>query len=196
MQKPTCSIESCEREAGNRGWCNAHYLRYRRHGDPRGSARIPSTEERFWSRVDKSGGECWNWTGGLKNGYGQFNGYQDGARRNLKAHRVSFELANGPIPTGLEIDHICHNRACVSPTHLRLATHKQNNEHLQGAKASSASGIRGVFWNKRTKKWVAEVQHHGKSHHLGYFDSVAAAEVAAIAKRLELFTHNDTDRAA
>jgi len=196
MNKPTCSIESCEREAGSsRGWCNAHYLRHRRYGDPQGSARKPTPDERFWSKVEKSE-TCWNWTGGLKNGYGQMNADDNGVRRSLRAHRMSFEFANGPIAPGLEIDHICHNRACVNPSHLRAVTHKQNNEHLQGAKASSTSGIRGVFWFNRTKKWVVSVHHHGKAHHVGYFEDIVEAEAAAIAKRIELFTHNDVDRAA
>ena len=195
MEKRTCSIKDCEQEASKRGWCNAHYLRFRRYGDPTGKPKIQPEEERFWSYVDKTGA-CWEWTGGLNKGYGQINTTRGGTRRNLKAHRVSFELANGPIASGLEIDHICHNRRCVNPEHLRAVTHKQNNEHLQGAKASSTTGIRGVHWYPRTKKWVASVSHFGKSYHIGYFDNIAEAEAAAIAKRLELFTHNDLDRVA
>ena len=73
---------------------------------------IPSAD-RFWSRVDKSG-DCWLWTGSLWDGYGRcyFAGRSD------FAHRVSYRLLVGPIPTGKQLDHLCRNRACVNPAHL------------------------------------------------------------------------------
>lgn len=83
-----------------------------------------SWEERFWSKVDKSG-DCWIWTAGTRRGYGQF--YKDG--RHQPSHRVSFESANGPIPEGLVVDHICRNPSCVRPTHLRAVTQRQNLLH-------------------------------------------------------------------
>lgn len=61
--------------------------------------RIP-IEERFWKRVAKAGpDDCWEWTGGkTKHGYGTIStGVEDGCRTKL-AHRVSWELANGPLP--------------------------------------------------------------------------------------------------
>ncbi len=77
--------------------------------------------ERFWSRVDKSG-ECWLWTGQLSNkGYGVFNI----GVTNL-AHRVSYYALRGPIPEGLELDHLCRVTACVNPAHLEAVTHQEN----------------------------------------------------------------------
>lgn len=52
------------------------------------------------------------------------NGY--GIRGNRLAHRVAFELHNGPIPEGLEIDHLCGNRSCVNVAHLEAVTHAEN----------------------------------------------------------------------
>lgn len=149
--------------------------------------------DRFWSKVDTSG-DCWNWTASVtKQGYGQFSiGGRHGHK--LYAHRYSFELVNGDIPSGLQIDHICHNRKCVNPEHLRLATNKQNHEHYRGPTVRSTSGIRGVYWHKTSQKWQATVGHHGEIVHVGIFEHREDAEQAVIAKRNELFTHNDKDR--
>jgi len=114
---------------------------------------------------------------------------------SIYAHRISYELANGPIPDGMQVDHICLNPACVKPEHLRLATQKQNNEHRAGLPITNTSGVRGVSRGWRGK-WRASVGHYGGRHYLGHFATMQEAEAAVIAKRLELFTHNDLDRKA
>lgn len=145
--------------------------------------------ELFWAKVEKTDG-CWNWTGATDaNGYGRFS------RQGL-AHRFAFVLENGPIPDGLVLDHICHNPRCVRPGHLRACTQKQNLENQSGAYSTSKSGVRGVSWNANAKKWVGFVQHNKKGIYVGYYSTIAEAEAAVIAKRLELFTHNDVDRRA
>ena len=83
---------------------------------------------------------------------------------------------------------------CVNPAHLRVATQKQNLENLRGARRRSKTGVRGVFWIESLGRYRAEVRHWGICHHVGCFDSINEAESAVIAKRLELFTHNDVDR--
>ncbi len=79
--------------------------------------------ERFWAKVDKAESGCWNWTASLRNGgYGQF---RVGDVVNL-AHRFYYEHVRGPVPVGLELDHLCRNRTCVNPDHLEPVTHTEN----------------------------------------------------------------------
>lgn len=127
----------------------------------------------------------------MPKGYGQF---WDGTR-NVLAHRYSFELNVGPIPDSLQLDHrvTCPKR-CVNYDHLRLTTNKQNNENRASAQANSKTGIRGVSWDRNAGKWLGRVKHNGVHIHVGLFPDIEEAERAVIAKRCELFTHNDVDR--
>ena len=81
--------------------------------------------DRLWAKVDKTG-ECWIWTAmTAKNGYGKFR-LSKPVRRMALAHRVAYELEVGPIPEGLQLDHLCRNRSCVRPDHLEPVTIGEN----------------------------------------------------------------------
>jgi len=148
--------------------------------------------ERFWKKVDKSA-DCWIWQGNTaKNGYGLYSIRQE---HTWMAHRFAYTDTNGDIPAGIQLDHICHNRACVNPSHLRPVTNKQNNENPAGLRSDSTSGYRGVTFEKKTGRWRAKAQHNGKTHHVsGSFNTPEEAAEAARQLRLSLFTHNDADR--
>ena len=148
---------------------------------------------RFWTHVEKTD-TCWNWIGSITRGYGQICLRKNKVQTKYRAHRVSYWISNGDIPEGLFIDHICLNRACVRPDHLRLVTARQNNENLSGAQKRNASGFRGVTWHSETRRWRARVVHGGTEYFLGEFNDPEEAGLAARAKRLELQTHNELDR--
>ena len=68
-------------------------------------------------------GDCIVWTGTTNNrGYGMI-GVAD---KDVLAHRLAYELARGPIPEGLTLDHLCRNRICVNPAHLEPVTMREN----------------------------------------------------------------------
>lgn len=77
----------------------------------------------FWGYVTKTD-TCWVWNGGLDNhGYGA---YRMPGKGRVKAHRVAYQQMVGPVPEGLELDHLCRNPACVRPEHLEPVTHAEN----------------------------------------------------------------------
>ncbi|KUM31611.1 hypothetical protein AQ436_00275 [Arthrobacter sp. EpRS66] len=151
--------------------------------------------ERLAARTERQGDCLIVTTSILSNGYGSIRADAP-SRKSLKAHRVAYELHYGEIPKGMVIDHICRNRACVEPTHLRAVTHKQNAENQSRMNRNSKSGIRGVFLNEKSNRWGAQVKHDGVNHWLGYFDTSEEADRAATELRLKLQTHNDADRVA
>jgi len=83
-------------------------------------------KDRFFSKVEKTS-TCWLWKGGLTKGYGTFA--INTSRKNRvygRAHRVSWELINGPIPSDKHVLHKCDNPKCVNPKHLFLGSNMDN----------------------------------------------------------------------
>lgn len=112
--------------------------------------------KRFWSKVKKTRG-CWWWVGAkFSNGYGRF-----WASKEYLAHRVSWELHNGPIPEGLHVLHRCDNPSCVRPDHLSVGTHKENmRDMVNKGRSSHSTGTNGEnhYRSKITAKDVKEIR--------------------------------------
>ena len=96
-------------------------------------------EERFWARVDKTDA-CWFWVGRKGNGgYGRFTSTD---KRTYAAHRFSYELLVGPIPEGLELDHLCVTPSCVNPAHLEPVTAEENHRRMIERRTHCPNGHR------------------------------------------------------
>lgn len=131
----TCSVDGCDRKVKGRGYCGPHYSAWRR-STPREAQGWPTRSERFWSKVDRSGGPdaCWPFTGTIsEHGYGAF--HSGGGSR--KAHRYAYLIQNGREARG-DVDHTCHNgsgctrvndcphRRCCNPRHLEDVSRREN----------------------------------------------------------------------
>ena len=96
--------------------------------------------ERFWPKVDRKGdGECWPWLAAVNKGtgYGQI---WDGEKAMVYAHRVAYTLAVGLIPPRMTIDHLCSNRLCMNPAHLRACTTQENTAAAREGRETCRSG--------------------------------------------------------
>lgn len=84
-------------------------------------SRLPPN---FWSKVQEdSKTGCWRWQAAKTSGYGSFG---VGCHRTALAHRVAYETLIGPVPDGMELDHLCRVRECCNPEHLEPVTHSEN----------------------------------------------------------------------
>jgi len=160
-----CDVLGCDRDTFALGYCSTHYSRLRRNGDtgdgPRSRA---SLEERLWRQIEKRGpDECWPWLSGVGgHGYGIIGLGGRKAGKDM-AHRVVWQLFNGPIPKigsgyhGGVIRHICNNRLCCNPAHLKLGTQKQNVSDMW------KSGPHPKGNARLTEKQVEEIRRDARS---------------------------------
>lgn len=205
MSKRTCTYEDCERPHDSLGYCKTHADQVRRGREPypigsrpgggsKRPVRFASPDDVIQqldtlTSVDDNG--CWLWTDRVNHyGYGVYSC----RGKTGFTHRTTFTHFVGPIPDGHEIDHICWNRLCCNPDHLRAVTRKQNCENFSAAATvRSKSGVRGVYRNREgTYDW--STMHNGVEY-AGYGCRTIeeAAEAVRIA-RLNLHTHNTRDR--
>jgi hypothetical protein len=156
MAKSTCSADDCDRPTHARGMCKMHYRRVLAGSMRQGPSLQASTEVRFWRHVDKRGAdECWPWLSTKSDdGYGKFRAVA--GQPKVMAHRYAYELLVGPIPEGLQIDHVrargCIRKDCVNPAHLEPVTALVNNhrsDNLTAVNAAKQTCPRGHAYDRR-----------------------------------------------
>lgn len=148
-----CPMPDCGRPLYCRGYCRRHYYRMVRTGNPLGRAGVLPIDRftRFWQLDEATG--CWLWTSCIDPcGYGTFT--ERG--KNIGAHRWSYQHHVGPIPAGLELDHLCFVRHCVNPAHLEPVTHHENTLRGKGLGAINIAKTHcphGHPYNEANTRW-------------------------------------------
>lgn len=102
---------------------------------------------RFWTKVTRTPGGCWWWTGAKirHSGYGRIYSGGDPAEPTVMyAHRFAYKHLIGPIPQGLVLDHLCRNASCVNPLHLQPVTNRENV--VRGSARAAKVGLRTCPW--------------------------------------------------
>jgi hypothetical protein len=155
----------------------------------RGSKPTP-IEQRFWKHVQKTD-TCWIWISAINEGKGNFIGtgvFGAWAERTTKrAHRVSWEIHNGPIPVGLNVCHHCDNPICVRPDHLFLGTQLDNIRDAINKGRMCYVGCPGEKNNhaKLTVEQVIEIRRRAKTepqNRLAKEFRVGAAQISNIVR--------------
>lgn len=114
-----CTVSGCGEKHYALGWCKRHYRQARAVRKPR-----PTAAERFASKWAAGLGGCHLWTASTS-GDGRYGSFGVG-RRLVRAHRWVWEQEHGPVPSGMDLDHLCRKTLCVNPAHLELVTHREN----------------------------------------------------------------------
>lgn len=103
----------------------------------------------------------------------------NGRTTTIKLHRWIMDAPKNKV-----VDHFDHDTLNNIDSNLRIATKSQNAQNIKGAHTDSKSGVLGVCWNKRKKKWYARVTINGKGKHLGYFRDLKDAEQTVFEARM------------
>lgn len=181
-----CSVDYCNKKHEARGYCKNHYRKYMKFGDPlAGNSKFASPEDSFKARTVWRG-DCLIWTGGTSGGeevYGRI--WVDGG--HVGAHRYAWEREHGTIPEGMVVDHKDHcSTLCCNVAHLRLASRKNNTQHLTGPPKNNTSGHRNVS-PRPNGTYQVQIGKEYIKYNFGTYTTIEEATRVAEEKRLELF---------
>jgi len=104
-----------------------------------------------------------------------------GKKLHMALHRMVIGAKVGEV-----VDHVNGDTFDNRRENLRIVTVTENNQNVRRARVTSKSGVLGVNWHKRTKKWRAQIRLNKASIHIGYFDDINEASAAYQAKKREL----------
>ena len=144
--KKVCGIEGCSKPVCARGWCIAHYWRWRRYGDPLGKSVTRGTRAWLLAHVSYTGFSCLTWPFGIH----PIKGYPTQiwvAKDRQRPTRIMCELAHGPAPTPEHhAAHSCHNgrMGCIHPQHLHWATNAENKAESRAFRRCAGIAVRGA----------------------------------------------------
>lgn len=122
-----------------------------------------------------------------------FDGYQswnvsikyNNKKKSLKCSRIIFLLHNGYLTEGKQVDHADGNSLNNKVNNIRESTEYQNAQN-RGMRSDNSSGHKGVYWDKRNKKWKVQIYAHGKYHYFGLYANKQEAIKVAIESRKKL----------
>jgi hypothetical protein len=110
------------------------------------------------------------------------------------SHRIAWVIEKGPIPDGMEIDHIDQDPSNNRLSNLRLVTRAVNRKN-RSRDSRNKSGVNGVYWASHANAWGAQIRVDRKTTHIGYFKSLAEAAQARKASEANLGFHQNHGRA-
>jgi len=176
-----CHHNGCTRKVVARGYCWNHYMQLRRAGSDLVAKRSPESDKDYIAaRVSIDASGCWIWKLSTHNGYGRM--VRGG--RSWPAHAFSYKAHVGEIPSGLQVNHKCHNRACVNPDHLYAGTQKENMADMVAAGRQPDVRGEASATSKLTEAEVREIlRMPGIAKHAAERFGISISLVYAIRKR-------------